>query len=260
MSQSEILRGMTRDGSARIFVIRSTDIVNDAIQRHHTSATASAAFGRLLTAASMIGCMMGEKQEKVTVGVNGDGILGKMVAVADYYGNVRGYVEHPSAELPFKENGKPDVGRAVGGGTLYVVRDDGVSAEAHVGTVALRSGEIAEDIAGYYAESEQIPTLCALGVSLGKDGCEGAGGVIIQLLPFADTSIIDRLEANAERLSAVSDFIRKGKSCTEIADMALDGIPYDPFDTVPVRYACDCSRERMKKALLKVGENEIRGM
>lgn len=252
---------MTHDGSARILVINATAIVNRMIALHKTAPTATAALGRLLTATSMLGSMMGEKNDTITIGIHGDGPLGKLLAVGDYYGNVRGYVEHPSTDIARKANGKLDVGGAVGHGTLYVIRDDGVAKEPHIGTIALKSGEIAEDIAAYYAESEQIPTLCALGVLVAPDGsCAAAGGVLIQLLPFADEKVVDILEKNADRLSRISDCFRAGMSCEEIAAMALEGIPYDPFDELTVSYECHCSREKMREAIRKLGADEIRKM
>lgn len=261
MEHGTILRGMTSDGSARITVIDSKAIVNEMIRYHKTSHTASAALGRLLTATSLIGCLMGEKENTVTVGIHGAGPLGKLLAVSDYYGNVRGYVENPSAEVPRKPNGKLDVGAAVGGGTLYVIRDDGKSPTPHIGTVGLVSGEIAEDIAAYYAESEQIPTLCALGVLVAPDGsCLAAGGVMIQLLPFADNAVVDLLERNASSLTSVTDLFKSGLSCLDIANIAMKDIPFDPFDEITVDYLCNCSRTRMRDALLKIGEKELKEM
>lgn len=261
MEHGTILRGMTSDGSARITVIDSKAIVNEMIRYHKTSHTASAALGRLLTATSLIGCLMGEKENTVTVGIHGAGPLGKLLAVSDYYGNVRGYVENPSAEVPRKPNGKLDVGAAVGGGTLYVIRDDGKSPTPHIGTVGLVSGEIAEDIAAYYAESEQIPTLCALGVLVAPDGsCLAAGGVMIQLLPFADNAVVDLLERNASALTSVTDLFKSGLSCLDIANIAMKDIPFDPFDEITVDYLCNCSRTRMRDALLKIGEKELKEM
>ena len=252
---------MTHDGSARIFVVNSKAIVEEMLKYHHTTPTATAALGRLLTATSLIGSMMGEEKNTVTVGIHGDGPLGKLLAVGDFHGNVRGYVEHPLAEVPPKYSGKLDVGKAVGKGTLYVIRDDGVTTQMpHIGTVALRSGEIAEDIAAYYAESEQIPTLCALGVLTNGAECLAAGGILIQLLPFADAAIIDILEKNAERLQNVSDLFRQGMSCEEIAAVALEGIPFDPFDEREVCYLCNCSKARMRNAMKKVGDKELRAM
>lgn len=261
MEHGTILRGMSRDGSARITVIDSKAIVNQMVKYHNPSHTATAALGRLLTATSLIGCLMGEKENTVTVGIHGDGAIGKLLAVSDYYGNVRGYAEHPEADVPRKPNGKLDVGALIGAGTMYVIRDDGVSPAPHIGTVALRSGEVAEDIAAYYAESEQIPTLCALGVLVAPDGsCLVAGGVMVQLLPFADGAVIDLLERNAADLSSVTDLFAAGKTPLEIAEIAMRDIPFDPFDEITVDYLCNCSKIRMRGALKKVGEKELRIM
>ncbi len=260
MKKSSIFRGMTTDGSARILVLNSTSIVNRMVTLHQTMPTATAALGRLLTATSMLGSMMGEKQEKMTIGILGDGIAGKILAVSDYYGNVKGYIENPSADPVRKENGKLNVSLAVGKGTLYVARDNGVG-EPHVGTVGLQSGEIAEDIAAYYAYSEQIPTLCALGVLVNPDrSCRSAGGVIVQLLPFADEAIIEKLEENIKKMANVSSLFEEGLSEKEIADIVLEGIPYDPFDEIAVKYQCDCSRERMHKGMMSVGIVELQKM
>ena len=260
MNESTIFRAMTRDGSARILVLNSTAIVSRAIEVHQTAPTATAALGRLLTAASMIGSLSGEKSDTVTIGINGDGPLGKLLAVADYYGNVKGYVENPKADPARKPNGKLDVGAAVGDGFLYMVREKS-EGEPHVGTVALRSGEVAEDVAAYFAESEQIPTLCALGVLVNPDGsCKAAGGVLIQLLPFADPATVDVLEKNAARLSDLSSLVAAGQSNLEIASIALDGLEFDPFDTIEVEYLCDCSHERFLRGIRSLSEAEISRM
>ena len=258
--KSTILRAMTRDGSARAFVINSTDMVNTAIGYHKTTPTASALLGRTLTAASMMGTLLKDKGNTLTLNIRGDGPAKNVIAVSDYAGNVKGYIADPYIDIPKKSNGKLDVSGAIGNGTLSVVKDIGLK-EPYSGMINLVSGEIAEDITQYFAVSEQTPSLCALGVLIDRDyTCKAAGGVLVSLLPFAAEETISQLEKNAEKLSNISRLFDEGKSCQEVLDIVLDGIEYDLFDELDVGYACDCSRERCARALVSLGKDEVDGL
>ena len=257
---STMLRGMTRDGSARFLIINSRKMVDEMIKYHKTTPTASATLGRTLTAVSMIGTMLPEDGDSVTVSISGDGPAGKVIAVGDYFGNVKGYIQNPSCNPPKKPNGKLDVGAAVGNGTISFVKSVGAN-EPQVGTIELVSGEIAEDIATYFAKSEQVPTVLSLGVLVDVDySCLAAGGVLIQLMPFPDDETIDLIERNAAELVNISRYFEKGLSNEEIAEIALRDIPYDIFDTLEVGYKCDCSRKRMEEKVKSLGKKEILNM
>ena len=253
----KMLRAMTKDGSARVFVLNSTNMINQMRKAHITAPTVTAALGRTVTAASMIGTMLPEAQDTVTITFSGDGPCGKLIAVADYYGNVKGFVENPLADPPRKKNGKLDVGAAVGSGTLSFVKCVG-GGDLQTGMTEIVTGEIAEDICSYFAYSEQIPTVLSLGVLVDKDySCKSAGGVLIQLLPFPDESVVDLIERNARELSNVSAFFDRGMTNEQIMDIAMKDIPYDIFDELEVEYRCDCSAERMKKKVCSLGKEEI---
>lgn len=257
---AKLLRGMSSDGSCQILVINSKDMVNKAISYHKTEPTATAALGRVLTATSMMGSTLKNKGNNITVNFRGDGPCGHILAVTDYMGNVKGYVQNPDTDIPRKSNGKLDVSAAVGRGTLNVVKDVGEK-EPYIGIVDIQSGEIAEDITAYYAESEQIPTVCALGVLVSPDKkCKAAGGIMIQLLPFAAENTISQIEKNLPAISSVSSLFDKGLSNLEIAQIALENIPFDVFDEYEVSYKCDCSRDRMGKALCTLGPYELFGI
>lgn len=254
---SVILRAMTTDGSARIFVINSTDIVNKMIGYHRTTPTASAALGRTLTAASMMGTLLKNKTDSLTLTFRGDGPAGNIIAVSDYSGNVKGYIQNPDVDIPKKANGKLDVSGAVGRGSMSIVKDTGEK-EPYVSVTDIKSGEIAEDITAYFAESEQVPTICALGVLVDRDlSCKAAGGILIQLLPFADEAVIDKLEAAVPMYANVSKLIADGNSNVEIMRLALGDIEFDVFDEIPVEYRCDCSKERMRRAAKSLNKKEL---
>ena len=260
MRDNTITRAMTRCGNARIIIINSKAMVNEAVRIHNLSPTAAAALGRTLTATSMTGIMLKDKEDTVTVTFNGDGVCGKVLAVSDYYGNTKGFVQYPQADLPLNSKGKLDVAGAVGKGTMSVVKDMG-KGEPYVGLVPIVSGEIAEDFTQYFATSEQTPTVCALGVLMGNDyECKSAGGFMIQLLPGADDSFIDRLEARLPLIPSVSAMFSSGKTNEEYLKEILGDIEFDIFDEADVSYYCNCSKERVEKAIVSIGKDEIDSM
>ena len=241
----------------------STDITAKAEKLHGTSAVVTAALGRLLTATAMMGDMLKGEKDSVTVRIDGGGPAGALIAAADSSGNVRGYAVNPIVEIPLKANGKLDVSGAVGkAGNIFVTKDLGLK-EPYNGCVPLISGEIAEDITAYFAVSEQIPTVCALGVLVNPDlTVRKSGGYIIQLLPSAqgDEQIISRLEENIKNMKSVTELLDGGMDIEEIVRLALGGFEVEVLDTCTAEYKCNCSRERFKKALASIDEKELRAM
>ncbi len=254
-----MIRCITSDGSLMAAAVDTTNIVAIAQELHHTSAVGTAALGRMLSAASIMGAMLKQENASVTMKINGGGPLGSVVAIADSRGNVRGYVEHPEVELPLKPNGKLDVGGGVGrDGLLMVIRDFG-EGEPYVGQVRIATGEIAEDITAYYAVSEQIPTVCALGVLVDKEEHQAmlSGGLLIQVLPGAAPEAIDRLEENIRTLEPMTTMLAKGMSMEEICQKALAGFEMEILDEFQVKYVCTCSRDKVVQALSTMRREDI---
>ncbi len=254
----QIVRGMTADGFVKVVGITTRDIVERARQIHKTLPTATAALGRVLTAASMMGNMQKTEQGSLTLRFQGGGPLGTLLAVSDWQGNVRGYVENPQISLLEKYRGKLDVGAAVGAdGTLTVIRDLRMK-DPYIGTVPLASGEIAEDITSYFVQSEQIPTACALGVLVDTDqSVRAAGGYLIQMLPGAPDHIVDQLERSIAAVGNVTSVLDAGASAEELLQMLFVGMDLRLLETEPVCYRCYCSRDRVASTLLSLGEREL---
>ena len=256
----KIIRCITSDGAIMASAIDASDIVFTAKKLHNLSRSATAALGRLLCATSMMGNMLKQKDAFINLRVRGDGEMGAVVAVGDSRGNVRGYVENPDCPTEHYNSGKINVAKAVGrNGTLSVMRDYGTG-DPYIGQVELCSGEIAEDITNYFATSEQIPTVCALGVLINKEDGEVllAGGLLIQLLPGAYDEAIDRLEENVKNLEPVTTMLAKGMSILDICKTALQGFEVEVLDENPVNYVCSCSREKLERYFMTMSDEEIR--
>ncbi|MBO4878139.1 MAG: Hsp33 family molecular chaperone HslO [Ruminococcus sp.] len=254
----KLYRAISADGSAFAAVLDGKDIVSQIEKIHKTSAVVTAGLGRLSLAASLMGYMLKGEEDSITLRIDADGPAGQLVAVADSRGNVKSCVANPVVEIPLNAQGKLDVAGAVGrDGTLSVVKDMGLR-EPYVGVIPLVSGEIAEDIASYYATSEQIPTVCALGVLVDTDlSVKSAGGFLVQLLPFADEKCIDIIEKNVSSMRPVSALLSEGVTPEEIANMLLDGLEPNELDSASPVYHCDCSRERTEKVLISIGREEL---
>ena len=254
----KLYRAISADGSAFAEVLDAKDIVSEIERIHKTSAVITAGLGRLTIAASLMGYMLKGDEDSITLRVDGGGPAGQLVAVADSRGNVKSCVQNAVVEIPLNDKGKLDVAGAVGrDGTLSVVKDMGLR-EPYVGVIPLVSGEIAEDIASYYATSEQIPTVCALGVLVDTDlSVKSAGGFLVQLLPFADEKCIDIIEKNVSSMRPISALLAEGVTPEEIANMLLDGLEPNELDSASPVYRCDCSRERTEKVLISIGKEEL---
>ena len=253
----EIMRAVTADGYVKISAISGRGIVERARQIHGLSPVATAALGRTLCAASMLGDLLKEKDATVTVRVNGGGPIGSVIAVSDSDGNVRGYVQDPYVDLPLKANGKLDVGGAVGkSGTLSVSRDLGLK-EPYIGSTALVSGEIAEDLAYYFVESEQVGAACGLGVLVNTDlSVICAGGFIVALLPGAPSALIETIESNIAKMGQVTDVLQNG-SAEDLISSVLFGLEPEILSCFGVEYRCYCSHERVSRALASIGREAL---
>ena len=253
-----LVRGMTMDGFVKAVAIRSTEIVRRGAEIHKTTPNATAAFGRALTAASMMGNMQKVENGSMTMQIKGGGPIGTIVCVSDPVGNVRGYVYEPNVPLAEKFPGKLDVGATVGtDGTLTVIRDLQMK-EPYVGSVPLVSGEIGDDVTAYFAQSEQTPTACALGVLVDRDcSVKVAGGYLLQLLPGAPDDVIDKLEAGIRRAGAVTKMLEAGLNPEDILGQVCGDLGVVFMETTPVEYKCYCSRERVTSALLSLGKEEL---
>ena len=257
----EIVRMMTGDGMVKAVAVTGRDMVERARQIHKTLPVATAALGRTLMAASMMGDMLKEEDGSVTLQIKGGGPLGAITAVSDSRGNPRGYLQNGQVDIPRKYQGKLDVGTAVGSsGSLTVMKDMGLK-EPYIGSVQLVSGEIAEDITSYFVESEQVPTACALGVLVDKDqSVAAAGGYLVQLLPGADESVIQRLEESIARLGPVTDALHGGADAVQLLERVLEGQEPELLERRPVAYKCYCSRERVSRAIISMGKEEMQSL
>ena len=253
----QIIRVLAKGAPVKASVITARDMVERARQIHKTLPTATAALGRALMGCSMMGNQLKEEHGSVTLQIKGNGPLGTITAVSDSEGNARGYVQNPAADPPRKKSGKLDVGAAVGIGALTVIKDIGLK-EPYVGTVPLVTGEIAEDLTTYFVESEQIPSACALGVLVDRDqSVLSAGGYLIQLLPGAGEDVIAAIEAGIGRVGAVSDALSGGKDPLALIQEILSPFELEVVDREEVAYRCYCSRERVTRALISMGRQEL---
>lgn len=254
-----IVRATAAQGQIRAFAATTKETVEEARRRHETSPVATAALGRLLTAGAMMGSMMKNESDMLTLQVRGDGPLGGITVTADSRGEVKGYVLNPSVMLPPK-NGKLDVGGAVGIGLLTVIKDMGLK-EPYSGQTILVTSEIAEDLTYYFANSEQVPSSVGLGVLMDKDNTvKCAGGFLIQLMPFAADKVIDQLEENLKNVTSVTALLDEGCSPEEILERLLGNLDLEITDTMPTRFFCNCSKERVEQAVVSIGKKDIAEM
>jgi len=256
-----LVRAVSRDGAVKACAVSAREMAERARNIHGLSPVASAALGRALTAASMMGSALKGEGSSLTLSIKGGGPIGTVLAVSDSMGNVRGYVQNPGLELPLRSDGKLDVGGAVGcDGSLTIIKDLNMR-EPYIGSVQLVGGEIGEDVAAYFAESEQIPTACALGVLVDRDrSIRAAGGYLIQLLPGAAEDVVARVEKGVEAAGAVTAILDGNDDPEAMLRRVMPDFELDVLETSPVGYKCDCSRERVERALISLGQSEIESL
>lgn len=255
-----IVRATAAGAQIRAFAATTRGVVEEMRQIHNTSPVVSAALGRLLTGGAMMGAMMKGEEDLLTLQVIGDGPVGGMTVTADSHGYVKGYANAPQVILPASAQGKLDVGRAVGSGSLRVIKDMGLK-EPYVGQTMLQTGEIAEDLTYYFAISEQVPSSVGLGVLMeGDNTVKQAGGFILQLMPFAEEATVARLEENLQKFSSVTAVLEEGNSPEQMLEMLLDGLSMQIADTMETRYRCGCSKQRVERAVASIGKKDIEEM
>ena len=255
-----IVRAAAADSRIRAFAATTRETVETARSAHNTSPVATAALGRLLTAGAMMGTMMKGEKDLLTLQIKGSGPIGGVTVTADSLGRVKGYADHPDVILHANEKGKLDVAKAVGQGMLRVIRDMGMK-EPYVGQTVLQTSEIAEDLTYYFATSEQVPSSVGLGVLMERDNTvKQAGGFIIQLMPFTDEKIIDALEKKLAGITSVTAMRDAGMTPEQILEQILGEFGLEITDTVPTQFYCNCSRERVEKALVSIGKKELQTM
>lgn len=255
-----IVRATAADAQIRAFAATTRNLVEDMRKFHNTSPVMSAALGRLLTGGAMMGTMMKGEEDLLTLQIKGDGPAGGMTVTADSKGNVKGYANEAQVIVSANGKGKLDVGAAIGKGTLRVIKDMGLK-EPYVGQTILQNGEIAEDLTYYFAASEQIPSSVGLGVLMERDNTvKQAGGFILQLMPFAEESVIARLEDNLRHFPSVTAALEAGNSPEGMLEMLLEGLSVQIVDRVDTKYRCDCSKERVERAIISIGKKDIEEM
>jgi molecular chaperone Hsp33 len=255
-----IVRAMAANNQIRAFAANTRDMVETARQRHNTSPVATAALGRLLTGGAMMGVMMKGEKDILTLQIQAGGPINGITVTADSQGNVKGYVGNPDVCIPANSKGKLDVAGAVGVGFLNVIKDMGLK-EPYSGQVILQTSEIAEDLTYYFATSEQVPSAVGLGVLMNRDNTvRQAGGFIVQVMPFAEESTIARLEANIAKIDSVTNLLEEGHTAESILNHVLDGFDVEVTDTLPTQFYCNCSKQRVERALISVGRKELNDM